>query len=158
MFLQKLSPAPLIIWWYLRFVIWGYLVIPESKHDRVCYGGIGHRRVSGELEGAYNSRHAYQQLEKRACHCQPITLCFESSAVAMPVSSDINHLTKNMDTWTFWYVEAIPNSLPQQRLQAYSENYVEWIVSWPWNESWIADIKFLPCLVWPLLTKLVFQN
>ena len=34
-------------------------------------------------------------------HCQPITLCFESSAVAMPVSSDINHLTKNMDTWTF---------------------------------------------------------
>ena len=116
MFLQILSPVPLIIWWYLRFVIWGYLVIPESKHDRVCYGGIGHRRVSGELEGAYNSRHAYQQLEKRACHCQPITLCFESSAVAMPVSSDINHLTKNMDTWTFWYVEAIPHSLPQSRL------------------------------------------
>ena len=58
----------------------------------MCYGGIGHRRVSGELEGAYNSRHAYQQLDRRAC--QPGTLCFESSAVGMPVSSDINHLTK----------------------------------------------------------------
>ena len=49
----------------------------------MCYGGIGHRRVSGELEGACNSRHAYQQLDKRAC--QPGTLCFDSSVVGMPI-------------------------------------------------------------------------
>ena len=41
-----------------------------GEHDRVCYGGIGHQRVLGE--GAYNSRHAYQQLDMLA-PCQPST-------------------------------------------------------------------------------------
>ena len=32
----------------------------SGEHDRVCYGGIG---PPAGIGGAYNSRHAYQQLD-----------------------------------------------------------------------------------------------
>ena len=63
----KLSPALLIIWWYPRFVIWGYLVIQGGAWQSVLwwYWGIGGAAAAAAGEGgAYNSRHAaHQQLD-----------------------------------------------------------------------------------------------
>ena len=44
-------PALLIIWWYRRFVIWGYLVILGSMTECVMVVSGHQRRVLGELAG-----------------------------------------------------------------------------------------------------------
>ena len=67
----KLSPALLIIWWYPRFVIWGYLVIFQGSMTECVMVVLGHQRVLGELERTYNSIHAYQQRQRqiqRVCY------------------------------------------------------------------------------------------